>query len=297
MCIVLTAAVSACSAPTMNTATRKGATQLTAREIYDLVSGNTMNLVSYDFAGDLYFSESGAIAGRDKAGQLDSGGWDIKDNDSLCLKFKSWYYGDINCYFLTRSQDGSSYSFFRANGSAYYQGTQYPGNSAGLKTEIEKKKKTEYLRSRFRGEGEPKDNIPAIPAIPEKKTVTKSNSSEKDTSATLRQLALDCPGCNFSHADLKEALLAGANLEGVDLSGADLRYANLRRANLKGADLSGARLNQANLPGADLRECNLRNADLSGANLLLADLTGADLTGAVMINTYLEKTKGVEHQQ
>ena len=294
--ILVATHLTGCSAPTLEKATRDGAAPVNAREIYDLVSGNTLNLISYDFSGDIFFSESGAIFGRDKAGQKDQGAWDIKDNDSLCLRFQTWYYGDVRCYFITRSPDGDGYSFFTGNGSAYYQGSMRTGDSSGLEKEIRQKKKPGYLRSQFQGEN------PETPQSDLKSSAVKSASPDipattKDTSATVRQLAQDCPGCNFSRADLKEALLAGANLEAADLSGADLRYANLRRANLKGADLSNARLNHANLPGADLRGCNLRNADLSGANLLLADFTGAELSGAKFNNAYLEKTKGVEYQQ
>ena len=48
-----------------------------------------------------------------------------------------------------------------------------------------------------------------------------SNNSERDK---------DCPGCDFSHA----------NLSGANLTGALLASANLSRANLTQADLNGA---------------------------------------------------------
>ena len=61
-----------------------------------------------------------------------------------------------------------------------------------------------------------------------------------------------------------EALKGGANLRGAVLYGA-----NLRNADLYGADLYGA----------CLRGADLRNADLRGANLYGADLRNADLRG------------------
>jgi len=72
-------------------------------------------------------------------------------------------------------------------------------------------------------------------------------------------------GALLGGADLFDADLAGADLRGADLGGAFLSEANLTRADLSGANLVGADLSAANLCGADLRETDLIRADLSGA--------------------------------
>src|SRR5262245_52131564 len=60
----------------------------------------------------------------------------------------------------------------------------------------------------------------------------------------------------------------------------DLTGANLRRAVLAGADLAQARLENADLSGADLRGVNLADAELGGAQLAGTNLSGAWLGGA-----------------
>jgi len=91
-----------------------------------------------------------------------------------------------------------------------------------------------------------------------------------------------------SDADLRGAVLTGADLSGADLSDADLRGADLRNAvltgaDLRGADLRGADLRNAVLSGADLTGAVLRGAVLSDAVLSDADLSGAVLSGATAI--------------
>jgi hypothetical protein len=76
-------------------------------------------------------------------------------------------------------------------------------------------------------------------------------------------------------ANLRGAILSGANLSGANLRGAILSGANLRGANLRGANLS-----EADLRGANLRWASLSEADLSGADLSWADLSEADLIRA-----------------
>ena len=82
----------------------------------------------------------------------------------------------------------------------------------------------------------------------------------------------DCKNWEEMRADLRNAVLRGANLRGACLLNADLRGADLRGADLHNADLKGANLLNADLRGANLRGADLLNADLSGA-----DLRGADL--------------------
>jgi hypothetical protein len=104
----------------------------------------------------------------------------------------------------------------------------------------------------------------------------------------------------FRGADLRGALLSGANLASLDLSGALLDRANLAGAwllecNLEQASFQGANLERAWCAGACLREanfqssalaranlrgCDCRKARFPGANLIAANLDGADLRGA-----------------
>ncbi len=74
-----------------------------------------------------------------------------------------------------------------------------------------------------------------------------------------------------------------AVLSGADLRGAVLRGADLSRADLSGADLRGAVLRGADLSRADLSGADLRGADLRGAVLSRAVLSGADLRGVPLI--------------
>jgi hypothetical protein len=286
--------LSGCSSLTLNSAKQAGSRQLNTRELFVLVSGNTLKLTAYDFDGSVYFSEHGGISGLDNEGMTDTGRWDIKDNEQLCLKFRTWYYGDLRCYFVVMDNDRNLLSFFTPNGAAYYNGSLSEGDILKLEPEISSTQSASYVREKLAAEDDtdikPRQT-PDETAPPQAGAAQVTTAVE--TASTLRQLAQKCKDCNLSGADLKEAVLVRAELEGADLSGADLRYANLRRARLAGANLSGARLNHANLPGADLRGCNLRNADLSGANLLLADFTDADLTGADLTGAHIENTIGL----
>jgi len=285
--------ISSCAPATLNRAERSGETKLDARTIFNLVSGNSMSLTAYDFVGTLYFGSDGRLAGVDNEKMYDTGRWDIQEQDLLCMRFRIWYYGDMKCYSLLKGDTSDSYSFFTPNGAAYYTGTLESGDIASLQKTFMAKPPPKMMRETFALEKEvfqKPEVAPASSVSPPKPTQAKSASTE----ATVRQLAKNCPGCNLSGAQLKEAVLSGALLEGANLANADLRYANLRRAKLANANLSGAQLNHANLPGADLSGCNLRNADLTGANLLLADFTGADLSGAILKNAYIENTKGID---
>ncbi len=285
--------IAGCSPMTLNTAKQKGDNELSSREIFDLVSDNTLALTAYDFDGKVYFSEQGKLSAVDNEGQNDSGSWDIKDNNQLCIKFQIWYYGDVKCYSVVSDNEQNTVSFFTTNGAAYYTGTVTRGDSAALAEKIRKKKSSSYLRQTIADEKA--GTSPAPQETGQQSTSARPSSGAKvATASSVRQLAKKCNGCNLAGADLKEAMLVKAELQGADLSRADLRYANLRRARLAGANLNGALLNHANLPGADLTDCDLRGADLSGANLLLTNFTGADLTGANLTNAHIENTIGLE---
>lgn len=284
--------VMSCSPMTLNKVQKHGADTLDARDIFNLVSGNTLSLTAYDFDGTVYFDEQGRLAAVDNEGQKDSGRWDIKNNNQLCIKFSLWYYGDVKCYSIVNNNESDNILFYTTNGAAYYTGLVHGGDSSNLSSTIPQKKSSTYLRKSLSAEQTGESPDPKSHQESDRPLSTQPTTIE--TSSGVRRLAQNCKGCDLSGVDLKEAMLVKAELENANLSNADLRYANLRRARLAGANLSGAQLNHANLPGADLRGCNLQGADLSGANLLLTDLTGADLSGANLTNAHLEKTIGLE---
>ncbi|GAB2606911.1 hypothetical protein GCM10027168_44710 [Streptomyces capparidis] len=133
------------------------------------------------------------------------------------------------------------------------------------------------------------------------------------------------PEVDLSEADLRSAVLSGAdlrkasmnhaNLEGADFTEVDLRGAQLTgarldssrfdNADLRGADMSCAgfrmdattgevlehlecaELQYASLDGADLRNVQMSHADLRDASLVGADLRGADLARANLTNADL----------
>lgn len=108
--------------------------------------------------------------------------------------------------------------------------------------------------------------------------------------ADLRQAILsgaDLNHANLSGAGLQDAMLNDADLSEIDLSGADLSGAMLHRATLRRADLSGALLRQASLIEADLTEALLNGADLSRANLGAANLSGAELDTTLLVEATL----------
>ena len=88
--------------------------------------------------------------------------------------------------------------------------------------------------------------------------------------ANLRDAVL--LGADLQKANLESAGLQGANLGNAKLEGADLRYALLQRSLLQNSLLLGANLLRANLCGA-----NLQGARLNDAHLVEADLMGANL--------------------
>jgi uncharacterized protein YjbI with pentapeptide repeats len=129
-----------------------------------------------------------------------------------------------------------------------------------------------------------------------------------------RGAPLVMPGADLRQLDLREQILAGAQLQGADLRNSLLDSAVLIRAALDGARMSGTSLfstdaskatlsdaqlvgahalrstwqralfARADLTGALLDDADLRGAELVGARLDRASLVGADLRQAVLLD-------------
>lgn len=318
-----------CAPITQNQMAAKGVTSLTAKQIFDLVSGNTLHVESIDFNSDMYFHPDGTITARGEsltADDSDKGGWDINGENQLCLKFKVWYYGEMRCYSVLPNGEKNRYALFLNNGALAYNAKFLSGDPAHLyKAPVVNKKDTFLRESLTTGQTAPAP-VAAAPqqtAEPTKKTAylreslaagqsaasaqeteTPAAVAQKDEAApavsdaevehTVKSMAKNCPGCNLEKSDLRQADLVAANLKGANLQKADLSRANLRRANLEGANLSGAMLLSANLPGANLKGANLTDADFTGANLTKADFTGAKTGNMILTNAHLEGVKGLK---
>jgi hypothetical protein len=227
---------------------------------------------------------------------VDYGVWDITDGGKLCLKFKIWYFGDINCYSSYNDPDDSSqYLFFTRNGALAYTVTASSGNSHHINIKTRKDKKRKFVRKDMtRGHSVQEPDPAPAPAPVVTPTNRGSSEAKEEVRHTVKSMAQNCPGCNFENADLRQAHLVGANLKDANLRDADLSRANLRRADLEGANLKGATLLSTNLPGANLRNADLRGADFTGSNLIRADFTGADMKGCIFDNTLQEGAKGLK---
>ncbi len=285
----------------VDSAIKNGAEPLTASGIYTLVNNSTIRLITADFEADLFLQDNGKFAARGLIyGTKDTGAWDIKSDDRLCLKFSVWYYGDVNCYSVYKEAvREDSYLLFTENGAAAYSMTVASGNVSELKLPANPKEESTFVRSQMKNQGgstpsyRPSAKAPAPKPAVAAAPVTGPAASDEEISHTVKSMALDCPGCNLERADLRQADLIGANLKGANLAGANLSHANLRRANLEGADLSDAMLVSTNLPGANLKNTDCTSADFTGANLIHADFTGADLNKIILDKSLQEGTKGL----
>lgn len=325
--------VAGCAPVTQNQMADKGGAPLAAKPIFDLISGNTLYLEAIDFNAHVYFQPDGNFSARAESmsdNDTDKGGWDINGDNQLCLKFKTWYYGEMRCYAIYPDAKKNEYVLFRDNGAIAYNAKASSGDSAHLyKSSAKSNQKGTYLReSLATGQTAPVAVAtapqPVAPPAPAQKetylreslaagqaassspeTVTPAPSDQKTEAApvtvsdaevehTVKSMAKDCPGCNMEKSDLRQADLVGANLKGANLKGADLSRANLRRANLEGANLTGASLLSANLPGANLKGADLTDADFTGANLIKADFTGAKTGNMILTNAHLEGAQGLK---
>ncbi len=320
--------LAACAPVTQNQLAEKGAIPLTAQQVFDLVSGNTLHLEEFNFNSFTYFQPDGGLVARGEsstADDKDQGKWDINGDNQLCLKYSVWFYGDMKCYSVYPEGKKNSYTLFHDNGARAFAATAFSGDSAHLYKTAASSKKTVFMRQTLAGGQDAQAAAPAAapaPApAPDKKEVylrqslttgsapaapqdpaqaaDNADSAMNETASaemehTVKSMAKECPNCNLEKSDLRQADLVGANLKGANLNGADLSGANLRRANLEGAQLKGANLKGANLPGAILKGANLTEADLSDTNLLKTDFTGATTTKINLKNAHLENTKGLK---
>jgi hypothetical protein len=74
-------------------------------------------------------------------------------------------------------------------------------------------------------------------------------------------------GQNLTHADLRDAVLTGADLSAADARGANFQYAILTDANLSGADARGADFQFATLTGATTSNLIQSNGHIAGLDL------------------------------
>ncbi|MGB5233462.1 MAG: pentapeptide repeat-containing protein [Desulfoprunum sp.] len=301
ICLLATIALlSGCATGNQERMLQEGKTQLTAEQIFQSVSGNTLHLKAIDFNARVHFLDSGRMAGRSSGNSHDTGTWDVNSDNQLCLKFDTWYYGDERCYSMVET-GADIYALFTSNGARAYTATAAEGDPEKLATAGRKKDKA-YLRAKM-ADGRPKagggsaaaETEPA-PAQPPR-VIPSPPPSPEEVRHTLAYMAKNCPNCNLAGADLKGVDLITANLAGANLAGADLSRANLRRANLAGANLAGAILVNANLLEANLANCNMSNADLSGASLIKANLTGAMTEGVRLEGAQLDGVVGLGRQR
>lgn len=280
-----------CGPTTVNSLVKEhGAKQMTGQEILQLVKGNTLFLHSFNEDVRLYFDPSGKVYARDTGTDKDKGSWDVSEGGELCFRMDKWWYGDLRCFTVLHIGDQDKVRLASSSGVLQFSAEQEQGDSKGLYSAADQKKKS--ARRSIRDEAKDTPAKASQPAVTE--TRPRSEHRDKDASATVEYMAQDCPGCNLAGADLGKADLINAKLAGADLHGANLSMANLRRADLQKANLREAVLTYANLPGADLRGADLRGAKLKGANLIKADLTGAKLEGADLSEVLKEGTKGLK---
>lgn len=289
-----------CATSTVSKAIKNGANRLTVEEIYTLVDNNTLRLESANFDAHIFYAKDGLLAASSQVDTQDSGHWDIKSDSTLCIKFRLWYFSDLNCYSVYQEPGQDDYLLFTENGALAYTATSYTGNPKNLEIERKDGEKKKFVRSVLSKEqsnalppAQAAASTAMVPSPPAIESIVPSATSE-EIKTTVQNMAQNCPGCNLRDADLRQANLMGANLKGANLQGADLSRANLRRADLEGADLSGATLLSTNLPGANLKNADLSGADFTGSNLIQADLTGATLTNSILTNTLQEGSIGLQ---
>ena len=292
-----------CSPATVNTITSQAGTkELLPAEIVQLVEGNTLYIQSSEADSYLFFDPSSRLFGKDLYANRDTGRWDVSEDGMVCLKMKNWWYGDLRCYRVFMK--GEREKIYLANSADVieYSAEYFVGDKKRLFVApvTQKKSFRKSVRKHAQPEVSPspgqQENLPQQQkkhqfGITEPAT---TKNVTKDTQATVKWVAKNCPGCNMAGADLHKANLVEAHLAGANLAGADLQMANLRRVDLQGANLRNAVLRYANLPGANLQDADLTGADLQGANLIRANFTGAKLDGANLSEAHLDSVIGLD---
>lgn len=291
---VLLATTLGCAPNSQRQLVDAGRQPLSAEDLLNLVNDRALRLTAIDFDAQVLFRDGGKLTAHSRTGETDSGSWDITTDNRLCLDFRTWYFGDLQCYTVFPEKDaGSAYLFFTANGARYYTGSVEPNIPKDLASSDAggASKPASYLKERRQG----KTVSAESPSIGQDQSAAPAPPPSKQELKRLTiATAKNCPGCDFSGVDFSQADLAGANLSGAKLVGADLSGANLRRANLSGADLQRAVCRGANLPGANLGNANLTLADFSGANLIHAKLNGAATKGAIFTDALTEGVTGLK---
>jgi len=296
---------SGCGPMTINKLEKvEGATVMEPAAVLQLVDSNTLFVHSFEEDTYLFFDHSGKLYGKDIYENKDAGNWDVSEDGELCMRMRSWWYGDLKCYQMLVS--GDTYHLANSNGVLQYTAEQSAGDAQNLFYVVKGKKKS-YRRS-IRNKNQPVTSQEKPPqttsAAPEEiaeessKPVVEEPSKyneprDNDLRSTMKWMARNCPGCNLAETNLNKADLVTANLAGANLRRASLKMANLRRANLEGANLAAADLSHANLPGANLKNANLSGASFKGANLIRADLTGANLDDTDLTDALLEGVIGL----
>lgn len=237
-----------CASHDLDSTALNGGKVLTAPQLKDLVHGSSMSLEGYGQTATVEFNQDGSLKGSNRAGEKDTGQWKVI-KDELCLRFKKWGAGDINCYRVVE-RVGQKYELFNRKGMSVYDlNVVTPGQAPAKASNAALTTAAPAQENESDQQSQPQP-------------ILTSPHAAEDVNYIIRQNAKNCPGCNLARANLSGQSLVGANLQGANLAGADLSHTNLRRANLKGA--------------------NLYQADLRGADLSGADLTGANMTEAIL---------------
>lgn len=272
LCVV---AIVACAPVSQNYYEKNGQEPLNAEQLAIELTGKTFHLESIDFDAQVSFKTQHVLKAKSISGSDDTGRWFLEGDNTICMEFSSWYFGDKRCYRIIKNiKEENQYIFFTLNGARSYTATTAPKQRPTNGFKKEKSPNTSRTVSKIAED---------TPGPAETATERKQH---------FIRLAKNCPGCNLSGVDLSGAQLNRANLAGANLSGANLTNAELRQASLVGADLSGATLIQANLPGADLSRADLSNANLSGCNLIRANIEGATTTNTNLTGAHLESIQG-----
>ncbi|MFT5698910.1 MAG: hypothetical protein ACI8ZB_001766 [Desulforhopalus sp.] len=264
-----------CAPLTQKQYQKNGLIPLSGSQLQSDLTGQTLHLEAIDFDAFIVFHENMSISATSHDGDSDTGIWSLPDDNLICMKFKSWYFGDERCYRVIRQE--SRFSFFSPNGAISYTGTTSPQASDSQVT-------TTVVPATKASSATEQD--------PEVRNTTITNTSKETARDRFVRLAKNCPDCNFSGVDFSSAELNHANLAGADLSGADFTNANLRQANLQGANLTNTILIRANLAGANLSSADLSRADLSGSNLIRANVTNATFDETKLTGAHLESIQG-----